>query len=74
MEQTLEGNANLKPDDIPPICYENLINLNTITTAIVSPKSDSGRRFWTAINMKNHGFNKNQMHGYQYLEGKNFPY
>lgn len=59
---------------MPPICYENLINLDTVTTAITSPMSENGKRFWTAINMKKNGFNRENIAGYQYYEGKKFPY
>jgi hypothetical protein len=54
----LAYNAIIKPTDLPPITYENLINLDTVTTAILSPMSENGKRFWTALNLKNQGFNK----------------
>jgi hypothetical protein len=59
---------------LPPISYENLINLDTVTTAITSPHSENGKRFWTALNMKNKGFSKDNISGYQYNIGKRFPY
>lgn len=45
-----------------------------MTTAITSPHSENGKRFWTALNMKNKGFNKDNISGYQYNIGKRFPY
>ena len=59
----------LKESDLPPITYENLISIDTITTAIINPKSENGRRFWTAVEMKSHGFNKDSIQGYQYYDG-----
>ena len=54
----------MKPSDLPPICYENIISLDTVTTAIISPKSENGKRFWTAVQMKKRGFNKDSISGY----------
>jgi hypothetical protein len=64
----------VKPSDLPPICYENLISLDTIATAIVSPKSENGKRFWHAVQMKDRGFDKSKIQGYQYFMGNKFPY
>ena len=63
-KQTLKIAANVKPSDLPPICYENLISLDTITTAIISPSSENGKRFWTAVQMKKRGFTKQNIAGY----------
>lgn len=44
--------------------YHNIINLDNMTTAIVSPKSQVGKTFWEAIQDKKRGFSIDNKFGY----------
>ena len=53
---TLKIAADVKPTDLAPITYENLVSMPSMTTAIIAPHSENGKRFWASVTDKNRGF------------------
>ena len=48
-KNSLQESAIRRESDLPPMVYHNICNFDNMTTAIVSPKSYTGKVFWDAI-------------------------